>query len=650
MPETESLGEGANPQASKRVFKIAPGENAVYWEDCKNGGYICVGWDDVGDLRQFNSRQEFKDRFFQEYLQSLYKDRQYQAGIKADELWTLRELKPGDLIIANQGIKKILARGEVIEPGYEWRDDRTDQKHVVHVKWDTSYAREIKPPQRRWAFLTVAPVSADLYNQLFANSGVKSPSKPLEVMIEPKYIEIADALERKGQVILYGPPGTGKTFTARRFAVWWLMKKMNDPHASATVADKTAAALAEEKLIVSSSSSKTWWVVANPGQSSWDTLPQDGGVAHQFGRLQKNYPLVRPNDLVIGYEAAPAKRITALASIHRGLHMSETGEPQIELRSLARVENGLTYDELAADSVLGQSEPMRFRNQGMLFALEEPESEHLLNLLLDRDPALENKLKPKSVVGHLTLLTFHGSYCYEDFIEGFRPIDRGTENLILRLQDGVFKRVCREAQLHPKEPFLVLIDEINRANITKVLGEIVTLFEKDKRGLVLTLPQSKDPFLIPENVFVLGTMNTADRSIKLLDVALRRRFAFVEFMSDASLLRGAEIGSLDLGEFLDGLNRRIVASADREKQIGHSYLFHDGAPISDRKEFGRTFRQEILPLLQEYCYDDYSTLADYIGEKLVNRKAQKLNMELLQNDDQLPEILAEELGKGMTPE
>ena len=165
----------------------------------------------------------------------------------------------------------------------------------------------------------------------------------------------------------------------------------------------------------------------------------------------------------------------------------------------------------------------------------------------------------------------------------------------------------------------MLIDEINRANVAKVFGELITLLEMDKRGLLVTLPQSKESFCIPPNVYLLGTMNTADRSIKLLDAALRRRFAFIELMPDVELLRGAKVGTLALDDFLEELNRRIAKTEGREKQIGHSFLLEGDEPITEPDEFARRFRQEILPLLQEYCYDDYSALASYIGAKLVER-------------------------------
>ncbi len=210
----------------------------------------------------------------------------------------------------------------------------------------------------------------------------------------------------------------------------------------------------------------------------------------------------------------------------------------------------------------------------------------------------------------------------------------------LRLEDGVFKRICREAQSHPKQNYLILIDEINRANLAKVFGELITLIEKDKRGIQVTLPQSKESFTVPSNVYILGTMNTADRSIKLMDAALRRRFSFIELMPDSSLLHGARIINLPLDEFLETLNRRLAETEGREKQIGHAFLLDQGQPVSQPEEFARRFRQEILPLLQEYCYEEYDQLANYLGDQIVDSKGQSLNAEILFDDEKLIDALS----------
>jgi 5-methylcytosine-specific restriction enzyme B len=631
----------ADPRESRRILKIAPGENARLWQDCREGSFICVGWDDTGNLQDFENKEAFKEHFSEVY-KATYKGHLPMLTKKSREVWTLMELEPGDIIVANNGISKILAVGEVVEPGYVWRPERDEYKHTVSVKWDESYAQEIVP-QQKWAFTTVDAIPVTLYQQIIsAKPGKKiTPLAP----VEPIFLEIADALSRKGQAILYGPPGTGKTYIARRFAVWWLAQSQNAEKAQGLLIDPQAFASTEKKLRTSMVAKRVWWVVANPKEWSWERLFEEKLVEFRYGRFQRNYPLVRPGDLVVGYQSRPDQRVMALGEITRGMHESERDGPQIEIKYLEKINNGITYSELQNDPILKFSEPMRNRCQGTLFALTGEEAQYLLEIIAEAEPNIDKFVTSGEGIGYLTWLTFHPSYSYEDFVEGFRPVDTGTGGLTLRLEDGIFKRLCREAQAHPKENYLIVIDEINRANLAKVFGELITLLEQDKRGLEVSLPQSKESFTIPPNIYLLGTMNTADRSIKLLDAALRRRFSFIELMPDLSLLHGAKVNELALDDFLEGLNQRIAENEGREKQIGHAFLLENGQPVKEPAEFARRFRQEVLPLLQEYCYEDYSTLANYLGDQLVNRQAQSLNSEIINDDEALIEALARGLNQ-----
>jgi 5-methylcytosine-specific restriction protein B len=283
---------------------------------------------------------------------------------------------------------------------------------------------------------------------------------------------------------------------------------------------------------------------------------------------------------------------------------------------------------------------MRFRNQGTLFALNGDEADYLLALLQERNPELSVVSGDEDGIGQLTRVTFHPSYTYEDFVEGYKPVPTGTGQLDLRITDGVFKRVCRVAQANPDRPYLLVIDEINRGNIPKIFGELITLLEADKRGLTVVLPQSREAFSVPRNVYLLGTMNTADRSIKLLDAALRRRFAFIELMPDPETLRGGRVLDLDLSQFLTGLNAKIARTEGREKQIGHSFLLtSSGEPVSSESDFAQRFRYEILPLLQEYSYEDYAELESYLGSRLVNVEEQSLNDDVLSSPQELVDAL-----------
>ena len=206
-------------------------------------------------------------------------------------------------------------------------------------------------------------------------------------------------------------------------------------------------------------------------------------------------------------------------------------------------------------------------------------------------------------------VTFHQSYAYEDFIEGIRPVLKGKE-LRYRLRDGIFKRMAGRASRNPDKRYVLIIDEINRGNVAKIFGELITLIEPSKReggedAAVVTLPYSHKPFSVPDNLYLIGTMNTADRGIALLDTALRRRFDFVERMPNAEHEKiASDVEGVDCQKLLKAINERIVELLDRERQIGHTYLMG----VATLDELADAFRKRIVPLLQEYFYDDWAKL------------------------------------------
>ena len=211
--------------------------------------------------------------------------------------------------------------------------------------------------------------------------------------------------------------------------------------------------------------------------------------------------------------------------------------------------------------------------------------------------------------GRINFITFHQSYGYEDFIEGIKPTV-ANGNISYEIASGVFKKFCNNARIRPNENFVFIIDEINRGNISKIFGEMITLIEDDKREeLSVILPCSQEEFTVPRNVYIIGTMNTADRSIALLDTALRRRFDFIEMEPRPDLL-SADIDGVNLQKLLSELNTQIEKLLDRDHRIGHAYFMK----CKSRADVEKVFSNKIIPLLREYFFEDDTRINEVLPE------------------------------------
>jgi len=213
---------------------------------------------------------------------------------------------------------------------------------------------------------------------------------------------------------------------------------------------------------------------------------------------------------------------------------------------------------------------------------------------------------------NIEMVQFHQSYTYEDFVQGLRPTAEGN----FALKDGCFYRLCRKALANPTEDFFLIIDEINRGNLSKILGELMMLIETDKRGQSLTLAYSEEPFTVPPNLYLIGTMNTADRSLSLVDYALRRRFAFLTldpgFHTEAfsSHLRrfGVTVEQIrHIRDQMEALNDEIISDETNlgsGYRIGHSFFTPVERVVDFNKWFQSIVHYEIMPLLEEYWIDN----------------------------------------------
>jgi 5-methylcytosine-specific restriction enzyme B len=249
--------------------------------------------------------------------------------------------------------------------------------------------------------------------------------------------------------------------------------------------------------------------------------------------------------------------------------------------------------------------------------------------------------------GQIEFVTFHQSFSYEDFVEGIKPVmlpeddvdvNEGAGDIKYEIRDGIFKKICSRAKgvspvSNEKEPYVLIIDEINRGNLASIFGELITLIEEDKRigaenQLLVRLPYSgsgAESFGVPDNVFIIGTMNTADRSIEAMDTALRRRFSFEEMSPDPELLKekgtlvpDGMIGEIDVVRMLTTINDRIEKLIDKDHKIGHSYFM--GMDTKQKEEALKlVFRDKVIPLLEEYFYGDFGKIGLVLGGSFVEK-------------------------------
>lgn len=266
-----------------------------------------------------------------------------------------------------------------------------------------------------------------------------------------------------------------------------------------------------------------------------------------------------------------------------------------------------------------------------------------------------NKLKDK---GRIVFTTFHQSMGYEGFVEGIKPeTNKKTKQVIYDVKNGILKELCyniikeninpvdrtkvsdeqveefiREKQFIANkgkqnilDRYVLIIDEINRGNVSQIFGELITLIEKDKRlgedeVLTVKLPYSHKEFGVPNNLYIIGTMNTADRSVEALDTALRRRFSFEEIMPKPDKLKGISIlvgtSSIDIEKLFTNINERLLVLKDREHQIGHSYFMN----VDSVEKLKAVFFDKIIPLLQEYFYGDYEKILMVLGDGFVTQE------------------------------
>jgi 5-methylcytosine-specific restriction protein B len=266
--------------------------------------------------------------------------------------------------------------------------------------------------------------------------------------------------------------------------------------------------------------------------------------------------------------------------------------------------------------------------QTINYALSIIENRSLSELEIEPREALRDRFEDYLQNEQIAFVTFHQSFSYEDFVEGIKPVVK-KKNVVYKVEPGVFKLIANKAlqsaENESNKKFVIVLDELNRGNVASIFGELITLIETDKRSggkeaLQAILPYSKERFSVPSNLYILATMNTTDRSVESLDIALRRRFDFVEMSPRPEMIsqiaKKPVAAGVDLKKLLVAINQRIEVLLDRDYCIGHSY-FLNVETLNDLKEI---FSKKIIPLLQEYFFNDYGKIGLILGQDFIEEK------------------------------
>lgn len=557
-----------------KYWLYSAGEKSYKWDEFYKDGIMAIGWDYLGDLTKYSSQEEIANKITKEENKTQYPMNDSKAN------WEFaKDMQVGDIVYVKKGLQDALIGRGIVKSDYIYDANRNEYKSIRKVEWTHNgiYDVDFKVLDiKQWNQKTLTEISQSKYKDFCL--------KIEDVFMKKQPEENSNSLQVNIPLnqILYGPPGTGKTYSVRQYITDIVgqnpgLKTDN-----------------EEQKINNAVKDLTWY----------------SAIALSMYKNGKNNKYKVPNlqhqKIIKAFAATKeSKKIKATLWFQMQSHTSESSE---------NVNNSTKHPPYLFDKT--ENSEWYLTETGIKF-VEENLSEQL--------EFLNAKNSSRKIEDFYKFITFHQSYSYEEFVEGIKPsINNDEDNATISYEynRGIFKEICQQANSDPENNYLLIIDEINRGNISKIFGELITLIESDKRvipngerifentktqneELVVILPYTKSKFGVPSNLYILGTMNTSDRSIASIDIALRRRFKFVEMMPKRELV--ADFG-INFADVFENLNTKIKILLDRDHQIGHSYFIKTKYENAGSDELKAIWFSEILPLLNEYFYCDWEKL------------------------------------------
>lgn len=620
------LGKG------RRYWRIGTSdEDSSYWDKMLNGNFVSIGWSRIGDLyaKEVTEKAEIinlLDKFKYDFKNNSSKSR------KAGEIFNFYDtIKTGDIVLAQDG-DTVLGVGEVIGD-YEFNAD-LDFTHTRPVKWFASDMTDFLSSDGR-------------RTTVFEITDTSTISRVKNIVNAENNISINNPVNMKENIntILYGPPGTGKTFNTINKSLEIIGVNIEGK------VRKEIKAFYDEKM--------------KEGQIVFSTFHQSMSYEDFIEGIKPMPP--EPNQS-LNYEiqAGIFKIACARAAYlcYKKYNQTKGGKKSnysfedlynafIEsIKPLIAKNQFPIYKTITGKEVeiyeVNSQESIKARARGSVATHVAPLTQENLEKLYNKFSNLaeiENldairetvQVSPRSTEFYAVfggLKEFEKNYKPDNtIIEEDVNVDTTEDSeKVKKFTAGIYNEAIKQFG-KDAEPIVLIIDEINRGNVSQIFGELITLIENDKRigkpeALEVILPYSKAKFGVPPNLYLLGTMNTADRSVEALDTALRRRFSFIEMMPVYNTIE-INIGGIKLSDLLFTINKRLAYLINEDHQIGHSYFIS----VDTEEKLRTVFKNNIIPLLKEYFYNDVSKIQLVLGDGFVTKdKSNKPNFAVSDQD------------------